>query len=126
MGHDAKVDPYGTASPDYVVDEAFVDYWTSGLAHCLSRFKDAHRWYKYTPSGGIGAFTVDSFPVFDWMMPNVYVIADSNHGWKMIGVGKEVARTLMGKNSSVLKPFRFSRYAEGDLHPTSNSPFPWS
>ena len=21
---------------------------------------------------------------------------------------------------------RFSRYAEGDLHPTSNSPFPWS
>ena len=126
MGSDAQVDPYGTASPYYVVDESFVDYWTSGLAHCLSRFEDAHRWYKRTPSGGIGAFTVDSFPVFDWMLPNVYVIADSNHGWKMIGVGKEVARTLVGENSSVLKPFRFSRYVEGDLHPTSNSPFPWN
>jgi hypothetical protein len=44
----------------------------------------------------------------------------------MIGIGKEVARTLLGENSSVLHPFRFARYAEGDLHPTSNSPFPWS
>jgi hypothetical protein len=25
-----------------------------------------------------------------------------------------------------LEPFRFSRFAEGKLHPTSNSPFPWS
>jgi hypothetical protein len=25
-----------------------------------------------------------------------------------------------------LEPFRFSRYAEGRLHPTSHSPFPWS
>jgi hypothetical protein len=25
-----------------------------------------------------------------------------------------------------LQPFRFSRFAEGKLHPTSNSPFPWS
>lgn len=126
MGTDAHVDPYGTASPYYVVDEGFVDYWTSGLAHCLGRFENAHRWYKRTPSGGIGAFTADQFPMFDWMMPNVYVIADSNHGWKMIGVGKEVARTLVGENSSVLHPFRFARYAEGDLHPSSNSPFPWN
>ena len=126
MGSDAQVDPYGTSSPHYIVDDLFVDYWTSGLAHCLGRFEGAHRWYKHTPSGGIGAFTVDNFPIFDWMLPNVYVVADSNHGWKMIGVGKEVARTLMGEQSSVLYPFRFARYAEGDLHPTSNSPFPWS
>ncbi|MFO7540567.1 MAG: monomeric sarcosine oxidase, partial [Chloroflexota bacterium] len=57
---------------------------------------------------------------------NVYVVADSNHGYKMIGVGKEVARVLMGEESSVLHPFRFSRYETGDLHPTSHSPFPWS
>lgn len=126
MGHDAQVDPYGIESPYYVVDENFIDYWTSGLAHCLERFEGIHRHYKNVPSGGIGAFTVDSFPVFDYMLPNVYVIADSNHGFKMIGVGKEVARTLMGEDSSVLHPFRFARYAEGDLHPTSNSPFPWS
>ncbi len=43
----------------------------------------------------------------------------------MIGVGKEVACTLVGENSSILHPFRFSRFAEGDLHPVSNSPYPW-
>ena len=126
MGHAAQVDPYGTASPYYVVDESFIDLWTSGLAHCLGRFEGAHHFYRHEPSGGIGCFTVDNFPVFDMMRPNVYVIADSNHGYKMIGVGKEVAQVLMGEKSSVLYPFRFSRYAEGDLHPTSNSPFPWA
>jgi hypothetical protein len=65
--------------------------------------------------------------VFDYApgRPNVYVIADSNHGFKMIGVGKEVARVLLGEKSSILHPFRYSRFAEGDLHPVSNSPYPW-
>lgn len=126
FGTDAQVDPYGIESPHYVVDENFIDYWTAGLGHCMGRFENAHAEYKHIPSGGIGAFTVDNFPVFDMMLPNVYVIADSNHGYKMIGVGKEVAKNLMGEQSTVLHPFRFSRYAEGALHPTSNSPFPWS
>jgi hypothetical protein len=64
--------------------------------------------------------------MFDYMLPNVYVIADSNHGYKMIGVGKEVAKVMMGENSPVLHPFRFARFAEGDLHPVSHSPYPWS
>ncbi len=59
------------------------------------------------------------------MRPNVYVIADSNHGYKMISVGKEVARVLQGEHRDVLHPFRFSRFDEGDLHPVSNGPFPW-
>lgn len=125
FGHEAQVDPYGTQSPYYVVDENFIDYWTSGLAFCLERFEGAYKSYKHEPSGGIGCFTVDNFPVFDQMLPNVYIIADSNHGYKMVGVGKEVAKVVMGEQSSVLYPFRFSRYADGDLHPTSNSPFPW-
>jgi hypothetical protein len=37
-----------------------------------------------------------------------------------------VARVLMGEHSSVLHPFRFGRFAEGDLHPVSSSPYPWS
>jgi hypothetical protein len=74
----------------------------------------------------IGAFSVDSFPIFDYMLPNVYVVADSNHGYKMIGVGKEVAKVMMGEHCHILHPFRFSRFAEGDLHPTSNSPYPWN
>ena len=77
-------------------------------------------------SRGIGCFTPDSFPVFDRFRENVYVIADSNHGFKMIGVGELVADELLGGSSTLLEPFRFSRYAQGKLHPVSNSPFPWS
>jgi hypothetical protein len=44
----------------------------------------------------------------------------------MIGVGKLVAQEVCGEKSQLLEPFRFSRYAEGKLHPVSNSPFPWS
>ncbi|MEM7345567.1 MAG: FAD-binding oxidoreductase [Chloroflexota bacterium] len=126
LGPEAQVDPYGTESPYYVVQEDFIDYWTAGLAHCLERFEGCSEIYHRVPSGGIGAFSADSFPVFDYMLPNLYVIADSNHGYKMIGVGREVAKVVVGGQSDVLRPFRFSRFAEGDLHPTSNSPFPWS
>ena len=64
--------------------------------------------------------------VFDEYHENCYVIADSNHGYKMLGVGKLVAGTIMGEKSKLLEPFRFSRFEEGKLHPVSNSPFPWS
>jgi hypothetical protein len=57
---------------------------------------------------------------------NAYVIADSNHGYKMIGAGALVARELLGEEQGRLAPFRFGRYQAGQLHPTSNSPFPWS
>jgi hypothetical protein len=126
IGPEAYVDPYGPGSPYYVVGEDFADYWTAGLAHCMERFEGCSAVYHHAPSGGIGAFTVDNFPVFDYMLPNAYVIADSNHGYKMIGVGKEVAQVMMGEKSGVLHPFRYARYAEGDLHPVSSSPFPWS
>ena len=33
---------------------------------------------------------------------------------------------ILGKENSLLKPFRFNRYAKGELHPVSHSPFPWS
>ena len=58
--------------------------------------------------------------------PNVYVAADSNHGYKMIAVGREIARVLQGEHSSLLHPFRFERFETGDLHPVSSSPYPWS
>ena len=57
---------------------------------------------------------------------NAYVVADSNHGYKMIGVGALVAKELLGEPQALLAPFRFGRYRTGELHPVSNSPFPWS
>jgi glycine/D-amino acid oxidase-like deaminating enzyme len=121
-----RVDPYGPKSPEFVVTDNFADMWTSGLAFCQERFEGRHDVYRQEPSGGIGCFTPDSFPVFDRFRENVYVIADSNHGFKMIGVGELVAGELLGESSRLLEPFRYSRYAQGKLHPVSNSPFPWS
>jgi len=123
---EVAVDPYGPASPDFVVGSEFARMWTAGLAHCLKRFEGKSGLFSKEPSGGIGCFTPDSFPVFDLFGDNVYVIADSNHGYKMIGVGALVARELLGEPQELLEPFRFSRYAAGRLHPVSHSPFPWS
>jgi len=100
--------------------------WTSALAHCQKRFEGQIKVYNQEPSGGLGCFTPDSFPIFDRFCENVYVIADSNHGYKMIGVGQLVADEILGNENELLKPFRFNRYEKGELHPTSNSPFPWS
>ena len=124
---EVRVDPYGPESPEFVAGEDFERMWCSALAFCQKRFEGKHHLYKNEePSGGLGAFTPDSFPVFDVFRDNCYVIADSNHGYKMLGVGKIVAAEIMGEQSALLNPFRFSRYAEGKLHPVSHSPFPWS
>ncbi|GLZ49621.1 hypothetical protein Acsp06_58060 [Actinomycetospora sp. NBRC 106375] len=120
------VDPYGPASPEFVVGTDFVRMWTSALAACHKRFEGRRDVYRREPSGGLGAFTPDSFPVFDGVRGNAYVIADSNHGYKMIGVGALVARELLGEPQDLLAPFRLARYGRGELHPTSHSPFPWS
>ena len=120
---DVELDPYPATTN---VDPSFADMWCAALSHSMSRFEGCRALYKDARSGGVGAFTVDNFPVFDRMRPNVYAILDSNHGYKMIGVGREVARVLLGDHSSLLYPFRFERFATGDLHPVSHSPYPWS
>jgi len=127
---DVAVDPYGPESPEFIVGSEFTNMWVSALSHCQKRFEGTIPLFKDEASGGIGAFTPDSFPVFDKVRDNCYMIADSNHGYKMLGVGKLVAEDICGdssgKKSALLEPFRFSRYQEGKLHPVSNSPFPWS
>lgn len=123
---EVDIDPYGTESPEFVVGPEFAHMWVSALAHCQKRFSGTLSKFSREPSGGIGAFTPDSFPVFDVFRQNCYVIADSNHGYKMLGVGKLVAEEICGQRSSLLDPHRFSRFEQGKLHPVSNSPFPWS
>ena len=123
---EVKVDPYGPSSPEFVSSKEFAHMWVSALAHCHKRFEGSMPKYHRDPSGGIGCFTPDSFPVFDHFRENVAVIADSNHGWKMIGVGHLIADEILGNEQDLLKPFRFDRFSKGDLHPVSNSPYPWS
>ena len=123
---EVAVDPYGPESPEFIVGPEFAHTWVSALAHCQKRFSKTLSKYRDEPSGGIGAFTPDSFPVIDTLRDNCYMIADSNHGYKMLGVGKLVAEDICNGSPALLEPFRFSRYEQGKLHPVSNSPFPWS
>ena len=120
------VDPYGIDSPDFIVGPEFAHTWTSALAHCQKRYEEKYTHYKKEPSGGLGAFSPDNFPVFDVMRQNCHMIADSSHGYKMIGIGKLVAKEILGEKQSLLKPFRFDRYEKGESLPESKSPFPWS
>ena len=123
---DVNVDPYGPDSDEFVVGDDFAHMWTSALAFCQKRFEGKSHLYKQGPTGGLGCFTPDNFPIFDRFCENVHIIADSNHGYKMIGVGKLVANEILDEKSELLEPFRFSRFKLGKLHPRSNSPFPWS
>jgi hypothetical protein len=91
----------------------------------MKRYEGHRQFASKKPSGGVGAFSADNFPVFDFMRPNVYVIADSNHGFKMIGVGEQVARILTGESSDLLAPFTYSRFEQMETLPRSNAPFPW-
>ncbi|MFI5038614.1 MAG: monomeric sarcosine oxidase, partial [Solirubrobacterales bacterium] len=122
LGNTFDVDPYPTGT----VDPGFPDMWCAALSHSLERFAGSRPLYRQVRSGGVGAFTADNFPVLDYMRPNVFVAADSNHGYKMIAIGREIARILQGERSSLLHPFRYERFQTGELHPVSHSPYPWS
>ncbi len=124
LGPDAEIEPYGRARP--AVDEGFQRYFRAGLGWAMDRFKTNGGRDQHRPNGGIGCFTPDNYPVIDFVKPNVLLIADSNHGFKLLGVGKEVAHMLTDGPRRALEAFRFSRYAEGALHPSSQSPFPWN
>lgn len=40
--------------------------------------------------------------------------------------GHSIADQVLGEQQELLEPFRFGRLARGELHPVSNSPYPWS
>lgn len=126
LGTDVELEPYGHANPDHVVGDEFTDYFTAGLAWAHGRFRGKGREWHADPHGGIGAFTPDNYPVVDFVRPNAYLILDSNHGFKMIGLGKLVANDIVGGGEARLEPFRFSRYESGVTHAVSQSPYPWN
>lgn len=125
IGPQAVTDPYGHANDEYQAEPEFADYMCAAMAQTMARFEGCLPNFRQRRNGGIGAFTPDNIPIFDWVLPNVYMIADSNHGFKMLGAGKLLARHLMGDDVPELKPFAFSRYAEGRTFGASNSHSPW-
>jgi len=125
LGTDVELEPYG-GRPDHVVGDEFTDYFTAGLAWAHERFRGKADSWHAEPHGGIGAFTPDNYPIVDFVRPNAYLIMDSNHGFKMIGLGKLVANDIIGGGESRLDPFRLSRYETGATHAVSHSPYPWN
>ncbi|MFN2629996.1 MAG: NAD(P)/FAD-dependent oxidoreductase [Gaiellaceae bacterium] len=125
LGTEVELEPYGQR-PDQVVGDEFTDYFTAGLAWAHARFRGRSKEWRAEPHGGIGAFTPDNYPIVDFVRPNAYVVMDSNHGFKMIGMGKLVANDIVGGGESRLDPFRLSRYETGMLHAVSHSPYPWN
>ena len=125
LGPRAVVDPYGHANDEYQAEAEFADYLCAGMAQTMGRFEGIRPAFRQRRNGGIGAFTPDNVPVIDWVLPNVYMIADSNHGFKMLGAGKLAAKYLMGDDVADLKPFAFGRYADGWTYGSTNSHSPW-
>ena len=126
LGTQVELEPYGHENPDHVVGDEFTDYFTSGLAWAHERFRGKGGQWHADPHGGIGAFTPDNYPIVDFALPNAYMVMDSNHGFKMIGLGKLVANDILGGGESRLEAFRLSRYERGVTHAVSQSPYPWN
>ena len=42
LGTEAAIDPYGSRSPYYCVDDNFYDLWVASLAHCMKPVSYTH------------------------------------------------------------------------------------
>ena len=115
-----------TLSPMPSAEARGLDRKTVFRMELMGRFEGSRKNFRERRNGGVGAFTPDNVPIFDWIAPNVYMIADSNHGFKMTGVGKLVAKLLAGGDRvAELEPFALDRFANGRTFGSSNSHCPW-
>ena len=124
---DCELEPYGPSHPVHGSSgPEFDETFTSGLATALRRFEGRSAEWRCSSFGAQVAFTPDSYPVVDFVRPNAYALLDSNHGFKMLALGKLAAAELLGGEAPELEPFRLSRFAQAALHAASRSPYPWT
>ena len=122
---DPDLDPYGPDNPAHAAEPGFAEFFTSGLAAALRRFRGRAADWQATPAGGIVAHTPDNYPVCDWALPNAYAILDSGHGFKTLVVGRLAAQDILGGEPR-LGPFRLDRFERGAMHAASKGPYPWT
>ena len=124
---DCELDPYGPSHPVHgLVEPGFDEWLTSGLAAALGRFRGRTAEMRSGVFGAQVCFTPDGYPVCGFVRDNVYAVLDSNHGFKMLALGKLAAREMLGGREDALAPFRPDRFARAELHPVSRSPYPWT
>ncbi|MFW5680060.1 MAG: NAD(P)/FAD-dependent oxidoreductase [Pseudomonadota bacterium] len=126
LGNTAELEPYGHANDRYQAEPEFADILCAAMGQLMTRFEGCRTHFRERRNGGIGAFTPDNIPIFDWLRDNLYLIADSNHGFKMIGVGKLVAEHLTSSMvPKDLAPFALARFAQGGTFGRHNTKSPW-
>jgi glycine/D-amino acid oxidase-like deaminating enzyme len=123
---DPVLDPYGPDNPAHAAEQGFGDFFTSGLATALRRFRGHSGDWRATAAGGLVSHTPDNYPICDWALPNAYAIVDSGHGFKMLALGRLVADEILGEEQPLLAPFRLGRFERGETHVASKGPYPWT
>ncbi len=119
------LDPYGPDNPIHAAEPGFPEFFTSGLAAAIGRFRGRSADWRATPAGGIVSHTPDNYPVCDWVAPNAYAIVDSGHSFKMLALGRLAADDVLDGEPR-LEPFRLGRFASGAMHTASRGPYPWT
>ena len=124
---ECELDPYGPSHPELgLTTSEFDESVTGAMAWALGRFDGDFSAWTCSSYGAQTCFTPDSYPVVDFLRENVYAVLDSNHGFKMLALGKLAAAEILGQPQPELDTFRLSRFAAGALHPASSSPYPWT
>jgi glycine/D-amino acid oxidase-like deaminating enzyme len=123
---DPELDPYGWDNPEHVAEQEFPEFFVSGLATALRRLRGHCDDWRVTPGGGIVPHTPDNYPVCDWVLPNVYAIVDSGHGFKTLAIGRLAADDGLDDGEPLLDAFRLGRFAQGATHTASQGQYPWT
>jgi glycine/D-amino acid oxidase-like deaminating enzyme len=122
------LDPYGPSHVEYGrPDPAFHATTTAALDWALSRFRAREVSWSSTTFAAPTCFTPDSHPIVGFVRENVYALLDSNHGFKLLALGKlGAAEIVSGARCAELDPFRMERFSANAVHPVSSSPYPWT
>jgi hypothetical protein len=124
---ECELDPYGPSHPELgLTTRDFDEGTTSALSWALGRFDGGFERWSCSSGASQTGFTPDSYPVVDFVHENVYAVLDSNHGFKMLALGKLAAAEIEGERQPALDAFRLDRFGAGVLHPESASPYPWT
>jgi glycine/D-amino acid oxidase-like deaminating enzyme len=122
-----ELDPYGPDNAAHAAEPAFEEFFTSGLAAAMRRFRGHADDWRVSAAGGIVGHTADNYPICDWVGENTYAIVDSGHGFKTLAIGRLAAEEIArGTADPRLDPFRAARFERGELLAASKGPYPWT